>query len=152
MKLHARAVLDDCRDALADLHDKLQGGEWRRRWAAAVGLLRTVGYVLYKVDAKSSPQLRAAVDAQWAALKKSEPEPAILWGFIEDERNRIVKEYASRAGQGVTILIGGPEAIYSYRMNEGPFAGRDPRDLVREAIEWWDTCIKEIESEVATQG
>jgi hypothetical protein len=153
MKLHARLVLDDCRDALTDLHDKLKGGEWRRRWAAAVGLLRTVGYVLDKVDAKSSLELRAAVDAKWAALKKSKPEPAIFWGFIEDERNWIVHEYAPRAGQGITIPVSNPDqSVTSYRMNEGLFAGRDPRDIVRIAVEWWDNYLKEIEAEVATQA
>lgn len=143
MKLYARVVLNDCRDALTDLHDELQGGEWRRRWAAAVGLLRTVGHVLDKVDGESGPQLRAAVDARWAARKKS----MIFSGFIEDERNRIVKKYAPHAGQGITIPVSNPDqSVTSYQMNEGPFAGRDPRDLIREAIEWWDEYLREIEA------
>ena len=145
MKLYARAVLDDCRGALTDLHDELMGGKWRRRWAAAVGLLRTVGHVLDKVDGESSSQLRAAVDAKWAALKKS--KPALFYDFIDDERNRIVKKYAPRAGQSITIPVGSPdESTTSYRMNTGLFAGKDPRELVRKAIDWWDEYLREIEA------
>jgi hypothetical protein len=29
--------------------------------------------------------------------------PQILWGFIDEERNSILKEYTLSAGQGVTV-------------------------------------------------
>ena len=38
---------------------------------------------------------------------------------------------------------------YSYHMNSGPFAGQDPRDLVRDAIEWWEKQLSDIEQEAA---
>jgi hypothetical protein len=34
---------------------------------------------------------------------------------------------------------------YSYHMNSGPFVGQDPRDLVRDAIEWWEEQLSDIE-------
>jgi hypothetical protein len=37
--------------------------------------------------------------------------------------------------------------IYNYNMNEGsPFVGRDPRELVAEAIAWWRIELEAIES------
>jgi hypothetical protein len=155
-KPYARAVLDDCRDALADLHNKLQGGEWRRRWAAALVFLRTVRDVLNK-DAKRTPELRNAIEAKLKTLegqptgeknwtRKKDREPAIYWGFIDDERNLIVHQYAPRVGQSILIPVSNPDqSVTSYQMNNGPFAVRDPRNLVREAIEWWDKFLGEIE-------
>jgi hypothetical protein len=34
---------------------------------------------------------------------------------------------------------------YNYKMNSGPFAGQDPRDLVKDAIEWWEKQLDDIE-------
>jgi hypothetical protein len=39
-----------------------------------------------------------------------------------------------------------PETSYSYHMNEGDFTGRDPRDLIDEAIAWWHEQIFKIEN------
>jgi hypothetical protein len=41
-------------------------------------------------------------------------------------------------------------ATFSYRMNSGRFAGQDPRDLVRDAIEWWGKELDEIEQKATT--
>jgi hypothetical protein len=54
MTAAARLVLDDCRGALADLKEGVQGAEWRRRWIVTVVLLRAVGHVLEKVDGAAS--------------------------------------------------------------------------------------------------
>jgi hypothetical protein len=34
-------------------------------------------------------------------------------------------------------------------MNSGPFAGRYPHDLVRDAIEWWEKQLDDIERKAA---
>jgi hypothetical protein len=154
MPLQARLVLEDCRGALADLRDGVQGDEWRRRWVAALVLLRAVGHVLRNVDAGSDEKVGAVIQEKWLALNRSKPEPQIFWHFIEEERNLILKEYAIRAGQGVTIHLGGPvvEATYSYPIREGAFGGRDQREVIRTAIEWWDSYLKEIEAKSALQS
>jgi hypothetical protein len=38
-----------------------------------------------------------------------------------------------------------PPATYSYTISAQRYAGRDARDLVREAIEWWEQQIDHIE-------
>jgi len=160
MTAAAREVLDDCRGALAELVDGVQGRQWRRRWVVAVVLLRAVGHVLDKVDAERSPAYRAAVSAWWARVKRSKPMPEIFWSFIEDERNTILKEYRTSAGQGATVQVGGIEfnlrtgevhadqpgpTIHHYTINSGPFAGREQRDLLLEAIAWWERELDGID-------
>ena len=52
--------------------------------------------------------------------------------------------YATRTGQE-DPRTPPPSAIYSYRMNSSPFIRQDPRDLVRDAIEWWEKQLSDIE-------
>ena len=146
----ARVVLDDCRKALTELTDGLQGSDWRRRWVAAIALLRSVGYVLKDVDRDTSETMSQAVDAEWHALKNDEhkPEHAIFFGFIDDERNGVLHAYRFRAGQNITIDLNSkpPRETVSYSMNSGPFAGQDPRELIRHGIKWWDRYLDRVES------
>ena len=41
---------------------------------------------------------------------------------------------------------------YNYKMNSGPFAGQDPRDLVRDAIKWWEEQLDDIEQKAAVSS
>jgi hypothetical protein len=159
----ARNVLEDCRGALLEFTDGVQGGTWRRRWATCVVLLRTIGHALDKVDADRSPKHRSEIDSWWTGLKGTKPDPPIFWAFIDDERNLIVKEYRTRAGQGVTVpgavieidartniqKVEPPRpATYQYVMNSGPFAGRDQRQLIGEALAWWESQLDAIDAAV----
>jgi hypothetical protein len=42
-----------------------------------------------------------------------------------------------------------PPTTYSYHMNSGPFAGHDPRELIKEGIAWWERQIADIERDAA---
>src|SRR5918996_909674 len=105
MTATARLVLRDCEAALDDLRAGPTGLQWRTRWAAAVALLRSVGHVLQKVDVEASPAMAQAVTEAWTRMNASKPEPRIFWGFIEEERNNILKGYRSSAKQNVTIFL-----------------------------------------------
>ena len=37
-------------------------------------------------------------------------------------------------------------------MNSGRFAGQDPRDLVRDAIEWWEKQLSDVEQQAAASS
>jgi hypothetical protein len=91
---HARVVLSDCEAALLELQTASQE-LLRRRWVTMLALLRAVGHVLGKVDSHSSPAADAAIAERWDAMTRTTPqgEPKILWGFIEQERNNVLKEY-----------------------------------------------------------
>jgi hypothetical protein len=110
----ARNVLDDCRYALTELRNDPQGAAYRVRWFGALAMLRAVGHVLRKVDAKSSPHLEQANSAWWDNLQIARPA---IWQFIDDDRNALLKEYDYRAAQNVTVRIGGP-TIYTYGMHQ----------------------------------
>jgi hypothetical protein len=154
----ARAVLGDCRIALLELRENPRGVQWRLRWCAVLTLLRAVGHVLSKVDASSTsiaPEFRDEAARWWKELNRTKPEPLIFWEFIEKDRNALLKEYRFSAEQGIVmrgvldvmllhhmpvIAVAEP----TYLMKDGPFAGRDQRDLVEEAITWWDDQLEEI--------
>jgi hypothetical protein len=76
-----------------------------------------------------------------------------------------LKDCDVRAGQSAAIsfsgvvVVGGeksdltslraealPQVTYSYHMNEGTFVGRDPRELIDEAIAWWNQQVIRIET------
>jgi hypothetical protein len=141
----AREVLEDCRGAVEEIADGIAGRAWRRRWVAAVVLLRTVGYVLKEVDARISPEYERAIDEAWSSLSVSKPEPAIFWQFIDKERGNIIHQYEVGAGQGVTIHLDHKPTEYHYLINTGPFAGRDQRVILKEAIAWWESYLDRID-------
>lgn len=146
MTVAAREVLEDCRSAVEEIDHGVQGRAWRIRWVAAVVLLRTVGYVLAKIDSNLSPAYRSAIGEAWSQLNHSKPQPAIFWEFVEAERNNIIHEYEIGAGQGVTVHLGQAKLVeHHYLVNTGPFAGRDQREVLREAIAWWEVYLDNID-------
>ncbi|WP_020161261.1 hypothetical protein [Methylobacter marinus] len=164
MTKHAREVLEDCKVAAAEIKDGVTGREWRIKWVAAVALLRAVGHTLRKVDASSDQTMEQLVSEAWDKLVSTKPEPKIFWQFIEDERNNILKEYRLGAGQGVTIRPGtlhvnlkngeqwsepGEPTLFHYKMTSGPYKGRDQRDVLNEAIDWWDAYLSNLERRYA---
>lgn len=162
MTHYAREVLEDCRVAVSKLKDGISGRDWRIAWVTSVALLRAVGHVLQKVDSQTNPRLQQAISTAWQKLAESRPEPAIFWSFIEEERNSILKEYRMTAGQGVTVRPGtahinlrtgeqwsepGLPTLYRYEMHSGPYAGRDQRDVLSEAIAWWEMYLDKIDEQ-----
>lgn len=130
-------------------------------------MLRAVGHVLeHETKNSADVALRAAAQRWWENLKESEPEPAIFWQFVYDDRNALLKEYSFAATPGHSTTPGAPagrssasaisafdplgvgifDETPSYQMVLSPFTGRDARDVVEEAIRWWDQQLRAIES------
>mgnify|MGYP003593492023 CR=1 FL=1 len=162
MTVAARETLEDCRGALAELVDGIQGRDWRRKWILAVVLLRSVGHVLDNVDGKRSSNYRMAIDSWWSKLKDSRPLPIIFWQLIDQERNSILKAYQTTAEHEVAVQLIGIEirinsAIYEprtnstqptvhhYTFNSGPYKNRDQREVLAEAIVWWEQQLDAID-------
>jgi hypothetical protein len=171
---HAREVLFDCEEAWLELR-KASQNTLRRRWVTTITLLRAVGHVLLEVDTNASAVAREVIRQVFGAMK--EPEPAIFWGFIKKERDLVVKQYrfavsgeltiglppsgagvplalgmAAPGGSIVTDPLGTPYSTskFSIRpLTDGPFAGRDPIEVVQDAIAFWHTCLNEIDKQVA---
>ena len=140
MAANARIVLADCGEAHGELVDGLVGSLWRRRWATVVVLLRTTLHVLDKVDGASNPAMRRAVDDAWEEVK-----PDIFTAFIESGRNLLLKEYSFLAGQNATVYVGEGRSDITYSVNDGLYAGEDPRAVARQAIEWLDQYLTDID-------
>lgn len=144
----AREVLEDCRGAVDEIGGGVQGRAWRRRWVAAVVLLRSVGYVLAAVDSRIGAKYKSAIDRAWTELNRTKPNPAIFWSFIDVERHNIIHEYEVGAGQGVTVHVGQNKPTeHHYLITTGPFTGQDQRDVLRQAIAWWEAYLDAIDLE-----
>lgn len=170
----SREVLQWCIYGSLKMAHQPTGPDWILVWAGTIALLRAVGHVLDKEgsDPKTDQRLQTAIKGHWSSLKKTKPNPAIFWKFIQEDRNILLKDGEFRAGQSVEIKLTGvsatfltenqtpppvspqppSEPIYSYHMNDGDFVGRDPRDLVAEAIRWWEAQFQQIESAALNEG
>jgi hypothetical protein len=153
----ARMVLDDCRHVLVELRKDPQGPAWRVLWFCALAMLKAVEDVLYKVDAqKMRPYANKAIHDWRQNLKKT--NPAIYRQFIREERRLIVHYYKQRAKQSATVRPG----VKKYHLRTGheetvapggpttttyEIAGQDPRDVVQEAIDWWEEQLTKIETD-----
>lgn len=141
---------------------------WRIHWAAAVALIRAVGHVLDKVDG-ADPAIKREANAAFARWKSDAPQHEIFREFIERERNNVLKQYqfnlhpleevhvavgtilhpvAGDAPIEMTGIFPIGDNIYrplldSYR------EGDDARDVLAEAIEWWEIELIAIERATA---
>lgn len=163
--MKAREVLADCKLALQLLEEETDLQRWRVHWAAAIALIRAVGHVLDKVDGLDA-SIKKAANQRYRLWQSKEPEHEIFREFIDKERNNLLKEYqvnvhplenVSIAVQtylrsvtsGETIVV--PEVfeidenIYRPMMN-GPWEGHDARDVLSEAITWWEKELDIVHS------
>ena len=148
MELVARTTLEDCRVARSNIDGQIQGSQWRVNWIAAVALLRAVGHVLkHQADVCGDPILEKIINDKW-----DQPKPDIYREFIEKERNNILKEYQINAGQGVTVRPGWGETTRDYTINRGYGAGSDQREVLKDAIDWWDQYLSQIENQYSQQS
>jgi hypothetical protein len=115
------------------------------------------------------PFIKQAAGAAFRRWKSADPEHEIFREFIERERNNLLKEYhsdvhplshvvfeleltARPAGGGDPVKfrqiaeIG--ENIYRPLL-DGPWEGADARDVLAEAIEWWERQLDVIDQEAA---
>ena len=165
MTTRARLVLDDCRLALQLLENETDLRKWRLHWVAAIALIRAVGHVLDKVDGKSSA-VRTASRAAYKPWTGDAPEHEIFREFIERERNTILKEYDFNLHPGDEVEIAVPVTLQRvsdgaivqaatvfpldnniYRpLMDGFREGEDARDVLSEAIDWWDEQLTLIEN------
>ena len=138
MALRARIVLADC------------------------DLLRAVGNVLDKVDQPGADrQIQVRIDEVWQRLKIS-TRPNIFHDFIEAERNDTLKQYEIGAApnpkihgawttEGAPLYVShvpGRATLAALSMTDGPYKGLDPRQLARDAIEFWRNYLEAIEPQV----
>lgn len=155
--LKARQVLEDCRVALEDLEKAEDQQEFRSRWVMVCALLRAVGHILDKVDAKRDGSVREIVDDKWNELKANEEENVIFWKFIVTERNNVLKAYQHNYQEG-DVAVATQDQVFRIDwdlfqpLKDGRFAGEDCRDIAGDAIEWWTDYLDEVESRIVVRS
>jgi hypothetical protein len=108
--------------------------------------------------------LKSAIDQKWHELQASRPKPLIFWGFIEPERNRLLKNYehgisrslVSRRANGEVIKLldsgNAQGGIYGKGIDtesfiaSGPFANRPEIEVALEAWAWWGQYLDKIDA------
>lgn len=156
--LRAEIVLKDCRYAYEMLESVLDERRFRVYWAASLSLLRAVGHVLRNVDAKTSPEVREAIDQAWKRWIADRGAHALFWEFIECERNLVLKEYEIRLNMdGATVYVESDtgdtvaehlSGEYYVPVTEGHFAHEDAREVVANAIRWWTEELELISGQL----
>ena len=109
--------------------------EWRLHWVAGIALLRTIGHVLVKSDAQTSPTHKDRIDTLWADWKAHRNDNVIFWEFIETERNNLLKTYTF----GATLEQNNEGTVVRYTN------GEDAMQLYREAVYWWRHQLNRLE-------
>lgn len=153
--LLAEEVLKQCEFALGCLESEDDDRKFRLFWFAAVTGLRSIGHVLAKVDGAENEHVAAAVAAAFARWKGDRAAHNIFWEFIEDERNALLKE-ARPSVHPVTYRLEALGETHEVAfevfapMISGPYFGEDCRDVLAEAIAWWQEQIEDIKRATET--
>ncbi len=172
MKGRARAALADCENALVDFEASVNTSFQKTRWIAVMSLLRTVGLVLKEVDhPAASPDVQRRIDTAWKDLNATKPNPRIFHDFIDHERYQVVHLYEINTRVNATVApipephtyflatmfdddedsgFGWNPTTFTFFMRSGPFTGRDPCELCREAIQFWRNYLDGIDSGAAS--
>ncbi|RCS25257.1 hypothetical protein DUT91_00035 [Phyllobacterium salinisoli] len=143
----ARSVLRDAYLVRRDLCDAVEEQNIQRVrivWVTSLTLLRSVGHVLAKVDSKRSKWIGDASAHQFAALKVARFENVIYWEFIENERNLVLKEYASSIIDRCAQQDHGRRAVL-----RDILIGIDlytPQAACDAAFLWWERYLERVES------
>ena len=130
--------------------------EFRILWVAGIALARAVGHVLDKVDRKQNDRTKRVISNAYASWRRDKEGNKVFWEFIEDERNRVLKEYELGFLFG-PIRVAASGQLFTLNENlfcpisDGAFAGEDCRDVLREAIDWWERQLQSIEKECERQ-
>lgn len=151
--LQSKKMLGVARTALEMMEDVVDSNQVEVLWIASITALRAVGHVLSKTDKNSRPEHAHRIDLWWNALKcnESQEENKIFFDFINSERNNTIKEFKihyDKQPQTIVVVEETEEKIaiedfvlddlLYIPMVDGPYEGEDVRDLICEAIAWWE--------------
>lgn len=113
---------------------------WLIPWVAGLTLLRSTGHVLAKIDSKRSAKHDAVVKHKWDQWHSDRDGHWIFWDFINRERNNVIKEFSF----GFAI-----EPYSESGECEVEDAVHAKIELFREAVYWWRTQLRDIETLLA---
>jgi hypothetical protein len=154
--LRARRVLDDCKRASELLDDAEEPSVRRVLWVATIALLRAVGHVLDKADRQHNPFASAAIDELWGAFKIERERHQIFWSFIESERNAVLKQYEFGFSEEPIVVLLPDGSTHTVPLDlflpSTSVDGEDARELVSEALAWWNSQLCRVEQLMADRA
>lgn len=122
----------------SDVEPRWQG--WQVHWIAGMSMLRTIGYVLKKVDARKDVDHQTVIEQFWRRWTERKGEHWIFWEFVDLERHNILKEFDLGFAYEPYLE---PE---DYEVEEIVY---EKLHLYREAVYWWRTQLRAMEGEIS---
>ena len=153
--LNARKAWEDLCFAASMLEDEEDPDRFRILWVACITLVRAIGHVLDKND---GPEVKRIANELYATWRDPQNPEFIFEDFINKDRNLLLKEYSFNYMAEGLFLVADDMVVSSvdgdlYKPVEiGKYAGQDCRDVLNEAIAWWDKQLGIIEERVNTQS
>ena len=140
MVVRAKRALEDCRIALQRFENMPVADDFRLDLILCLTMLRVVGNVISREAAENGNPLAEANQTLWA-IRSVDP---IFQCFIEDFRNKVLKEY--RACVGWSSIVSEDGHRMEYLVTEGCYEGEDVRELIAIAIAWWEQYLADLEA------
>jgi hypothetical protein len=140
-------MLDTTKQVISDLKDAStidQILDLRLFWVLNLTLLGVVKDVFWKVDMNRAEATARKLMQQVYENHKSEG----IFDFVNsDTRNRLLHRYEHDWDGEDYVEYGYVEEGYveQAKLTRGSLAGKHPVGIIRQAIEWWETVIAEIE-------
>lgn len=147
--LNARKAWEDLRLAASMLEDEVDPNRFRVLWVACITLARAIGHVLDKNDGMDVKRLANELYNEWTSPNSKE---SIFTDFINKDRNLLLKEYSFNYADDGLVLVADDLVVSAidgdlYKpIEDSEYAGQDCRDVLNDAIEWWDRQLSIIEA------
>jgi hypothetical protein len=87
---------------------------------------------------------------EYKELKNRQPEPRIFWEFIKKERDSILKQYRTSAGQGVTIDLEENKTTYEYVINEGVLRAMSKESCCRKQSAFGNSTLERLRGSMSS--
>jgi hypothetical protein len=146
----ARRIHWDCALAIKGVRATDVGSvPWRNAWLTAISLLRAIGHAMKKEDAGRSTHLATAVQSAWQRWKIDICSSQMFHGFIEGERNSLLKEYRFWNERKVYPIDEGEDKNIGMHLVVIGGQAVAPDAALRLAWKWWKAEIARIEGHAA---
>lgn len=121
--------------------------------------------MLHEVDFRANPLIAAAGEEQFLRWRSNLNDSQIFFEFIKKDRDLLLKEYEFNVhpSEAVSVVISSKlrdmtgndyqhseiheigENIYRPILS-GPWEGHDARDAYKEALDWWEQQLDELDA------
>ncbi len=133
-------MLNDTVLALKKFEDHPSDVDFRHLVVLCSTLIRTVGHVV-KIENSDDNGNNILQDDYFRSHIASQ---SLFTDFIKHIRDSLVKEYTADIGWASITGLDGRHRM-EYLLKSGAYNGRDFRDLMNEAISFWDYHLNQIE-------